>query len=131
MAQRGRFKLSIVAMSAVATLVLATPASAQMSPRSGQFTGGHDGHSNGHSDRHHGGGFSGHRDHHDHFAYFDGDSYGDYGFDNSSWHSDSYNDWWHDQPWRAYPRWLTSGTRQVCWYAGDTLVCPSESRRSE
>ena len=23
-----------------------------------------------------------------------------------SWASDSYNDWWHDRPDRAYPRWV-------------------------
>src|SRR4051794_27690477 len=26
-------------------------------------------------------------------------------YNNRSWNSDSYNDWWHDQPWRAYPAW--------------------------
>jgi len=25
---------------------------------------------------------------------------------NRSWDSDSYNDWWHDRPDRAYPRWV-------------------------
>ena len=25
---------------------------------------------------------------------------------NSSWNSDSFNDWWHDRPDRAYPRWV-------------------------
>lgn len=43
---------------------------------------------------------------------------------NQSWESDSYNDWWHDQPWRAYPHWMMHN--QGCarqWYAGDTLRC--------
>jgi hypothetical protein len=25
---------------------------------------------------------------------------------NSSWRPDSFNDWWHDRPDRAYPRWV-------------------------
>jgi len=25
---------------------------------------------------------------------------------NRSWASDSYNDWWHDRPDRAFPRWV-------------------------
>lgn len=27
-------------------------------------------------------------------------------YNNRSWQSDSYNDWWHDRPDRAYPRWV-------------------------
>src|SRR5687767_2161206 len=27
---------------------------------------------------------------------------------NSAWKSDSFNDWWHDQPHRSYPRWISS-----------------------
>ena len=26
---------------------------------------------------------------------------------NRSWDSDSFNDWWHDRPDRAYPRWVS------------------------
>ncbi len=43
---------------------------------------------------------------------------------NQSWNSDSYNDWWHDEPSRAYPHWMAHNrdcARQ--WYAGDTLRC--------
>jgi len=58
-----------------------------------------------------------------------GDNWGYYGgewalYNNRSWESDSYNDWWHDQPWRAYPRWITQNLgcdRQ--WYSGDVLRC--------
>ena len=58
-----------------------------------------------------------------------GDGWGYYGgewslYNNRSWESDSYNDWWHDQPWRAYPRWTTQNLgceRQ--WYSGDVLRC--------
>ncbi|MFL5239025.1 MAG: hypothetical protein ACJ8EL_15770 [Rhizomicrobium sp.] len=27
-------------------------------------------------------------------------------YNNRSWAPDSYNDWWHDRPDRAYPRWI-------------------------
>lgn len=31
------------------------------------------------------------------------------GYDiNQGWASDSYNDWWHDRPDRAFPRWLSA-----------------------
>jgi hypothetical protein len=38
-------------------------------------------------------------------AYLDAWSYYNPDF-NRSWDSDSYNDWWHDRPDRAYPRWV-------------------------
>lgn len=43
---------------------------------------------------------------------------------NQSWRPGSYNDWWHEEPWRAYPRWMQHN--QDCsrqWYRGDTLTC--------
>jgi hypothetical protein len=49
----------------------------------------------------------------------------DYSSDiNRSWDSDSFNDWWHDRPDRAYPRWMQKN--QNCdrmWYSADTLRC--------
>ena len=51
------------------------------------------------------------------------DYYRDYQGD-TAWQSDSFNDWWHDRPDRAYPRWV--GNNQSCqrkWFAGDTLRC--------
>lgn len=58
---------------------------------------------------------------------FDGvvyyDDYHEYQGD-SAWKSDSFNDWWHDRPDRAYPRWVANN--QNCerkWFAGDTLRC--------
>jgi hypothetical protein len=45
-------------------------------------------------------------------------------YNNRSWEPDSYNDWWHDRPDRAYPAWMRHNEgcpRQ--WYAGDTLRC--------
>lgn len=45
-------------------------------------------------------------------------------YNNRSWESDSYNDWWHDRPDRAFPRWMSRN--QDCarqWYAGNVLSC--------
>jgi hypothetical protein len=45
-------------------------------------------------------------------------------FNNRTFEPDSYNDWWHDRPDRAYPHWMQ--TNQNCarmWYSGDTLRC--------
>ncbi|HEY1142877.1 MAG TPA: hypothetical protein VGE68_02460 [Sphingomicrobium sp.] len=44
-------------------------------------------------------------------------------YNNRSWEKDSYNDWWHDNPDRAFPRWVTSGQCARQWYAADTLRC--------
>ena len=47
-----------------------------------------------------------------------GDGFGVYvgprdGYDlNRGWAPDSYNDWWHDRPDRAFPRWI--GQNQNC-----------------
>ena len=45
-------------------------------------------------------------------------------YNNQAFKSDSYNDWWHDRPDRAYPAWMRNN--QNCarqWYAGNTLRC--------
>jgi hypothetical protein len=45
-------------------------------------------------------------------------------YNNQSWQPTSYNDWWHEEPWRAYPAWMRRN--QDCaryWYSGDTLRC--------
>jgi hypothetical protein len=45
-------------------------------------------------------------------------------YNNRTWEADSYNDWWHDRPDRAYPAWMRRN--QGCarpWYSGDTLTC--------
>ena len=45
-------------------------------------------------------------------------------YNNRGWESDSYNDWWHDQPWRSYPRWVS--TNQDCarrWWSGGGWRC--------
>lgn|SRR4051794_10017729 len=43
---------------------------------------------------------------------------------NRSFDPEKWNDWWHDRPDRAYPRWLSRN--QDCarpWYRGDVLTC--------
>jgi hypothetical protein len=51
--------------------------------------------------------------------------YGGYDFDgNRSFDPQKWNDWWHDRPDRAYPRWMNRN--QDCarrWYSGDVLTC--------
>ncbi|HEU5286059.1 MAG TPA: hypothetical protein VFU20_06055 [Sphingomicrobium sp.] len=42
----------------------------------------------------------------------------------TAWRANSYNDWWHERPWRAYPRWVRSN--QDCervWQGGGTWRC--------
>ena len=58
-------------------------------------------------------------------AFFGGWGYYDPDF-NRSWDSDSYNDWWHDRPDRAYPRWVQHN--QDCapermWQGGGVWRC--------
>ncbi len=43
---------------------------------------------------------------------------------NRVWASDSYNDWWHDRPDRAFPRWVSQN--QNCerqWWSGAGWHC--------
>ena len=45
-------------------------------------------------------------------------------YNNRTWESDSYNDWWHDRPDRSYPRWIS--TNQDCqrqWWSGGGWRC--------
>ena len=45
-------------------------------------------------------------------------------YNNRSFESDSYNDWWHDRPDRAYPRWMQAN--QNCdrlWWGGGAWRC--------
>jgi hypothetical protein len=45
-------------------------------------------------------------------------------YNNRSWESDSFNDWWHDRPDRAFPRWLQNN--QNCdrlWWSGGGWRC--------
>ena len=45
-------------------------------------------------------------------------------YNNRTFASDSYNDWWHDRPDRAYPAWMRNNKNcERQWYAGATLRC--------
>jgi hypothetical protein len=45
---------------------------------------------------------------------------------NRSWEPDSFNDWWHDRPDRAYPRWVWHNhdcTEDRMWWSGAGWRC--------
>ena len=44
-------------------------------------------------------------------------------YNNRSFEHDSYNDWWHERPWRSYPRWVTSGGCDRLWWGGGNWRC--------
>jgi len=40
------------------------------------------------------------------------------------WRANSFNDWWHERPWRSYPAWVTRN--QNCerqWWSGGGWHC--------
>ena len=42
----------------------------------------------------------------------------------TAWRASSYNDWWHEQPERAYPRWMASNQDcQRLWWSGGGWRC--------
>ena len=43
----------------------------------------------------------------------------------TAWRSDSFNDWWHDRPDRAYPRWMQDNAKTCdrMWYSANVLRC--------
>jgi hypothetical protein len=42
---------------------------------------------------------------------------------NQSFKSDSYNDWWHDQPWRSQPAWVRNNTACRAYWSGGGWRC--------
>ena len=45
-------------------------------------------------------------------------------YNNRTWESDSYNDWWHDRPDRAFPRWMQHNDNcQRLWWSGGGWRC--------
>jgi hypothetical protein len=43
---------------------------------------------------------------------------------NQTWRPDSFNDWWHERPNRAYPAWVQRNRDcQRKWWQGETLTC--------
>jgi len=42
----------------------------------------------------------------------------------TAWRADSYNDWWHERPDRAYPRWLSTNSKcERLWWSGSGWRC--------
>ena len=39
------------------------------------------------------------------------------------WRSNSFNDWWHDNPSRAFPRWVQTGNCERMWWSGGGWRC--------
>jgi hypothetical protein len=72
-------------------------------------------------------GHDGHRNPRGDFAYAYPPEYYDANYDiNRSWKSDSFNDWWHDRPDRAYPRWVWHNhdcTVDRLWWSGAGWRC--------
>ena len=56
----------------------------------------------------------------DGFVYLDDREYqGD-----TAWRANSYNDWWHERPWRSYPRWVSSNRDcERVWQGGGVWRC--------
>jgi hypothetical protein len=47
-------------------------------------------------------------------------------YNNRGWDSDSYNDWWHDRPDRAFPRWVRNNrdcSPDRLWWSGAGWRC--------
>jgi hypothetical protein len=50
-------------------------------------------------------------------------AYRDYQGD-TLWRSDSFNDWWHDRPDRAFPRWVAGNAKcERLWWSGSGWRC--------
>ena len=118
-------RLLLTAAAAAATLTFASPAGAQSFASSSEgswgsrpFVGVPASNATGvHVHRRHGGGFAN--------GYYSSgyNDYGDYDA-NRSFDPDKWNDWWHDRPDRAFPRWMSRN--QDCarrWYSADVLTC--------
>ena len=51
--------------------------------------------------------------------FYDRDYQGD-----TAWRANSYNDWWHERPERAYPRWMANNQDcQRLWWSGGGWRC--------
>jgi hypothetical protein len=44
-------------------------------------------------------------------------------YNNRSFESDSYNDWWHDQPWRSQPAWVRNNRDCRRYWSGGGWRC--------
>jgi hypothetical protein len=127
---------TMVLAAAASLAAIATPADAQDRPGSGGFmlfnpsenpavdqwsassaaSFDRSGHRSGrHHDRHSDRGFDGP------VGWYGGDwAY----YNNRSFSSESYNDWWHDRPDRAFPRWMQNNQNcQRLWWSGGGWRC--------
>lgn len=76
-------------------------------------------------------GFGGHGDRGRHGRFDDGGAIGTWYeggewalYNNRTWEADSYNDWWHDRPDRAFPRWVMTNTNcERMWSSGSGWRC--------
>ena len=42
----------------------------------------------------------------------------------TAWRANSYNDWWHERPWRSYPRWVHNNSNcEREWQGGGVWRC--------
>lgn len=42
----------------------------------------------------------------------------------TAWRATGFNDWWHDQPERSFPRWMQNNANcERRWWGGDALRC--------
>lgn len=117
--------LMLLGAAALSATALSTPVAAEdwsgSSPSGFHHGDRHDG--DGHDARHHRrhGGSSGF------FVEYDAGAWALY--NNRGWDSGSFNDWWHDRPDRAYPRWVQdqrrSGTcdQDRMWWSGSGWHC--------
>lgn len=44
-------------------------------------------------------------------------------WNNQGFRSDSYNDWWHDQPWRSQPAWVRNNQSCRAYWSGGGWRC--------
>ena len=111
----------------IAAAAVAAPAAAQGGTAAAGFTGfsgvtvHHGGHFRGGFPRAIDGRRDGrrHRGSDDGFLVYDREYEGD-----TLWRAESYNDWWHERPWRAYPAWVTRN--QSCerqYWSGGGWTC--------
>jgi hypothetical protein len=111
----------LAAAGLIAAAAVTTPAAAQGGTAAAGFTG---------VTVHHGSGFTGrsfhgnrdrrrNRNFDDGFLVYDREYQGD-----TLWRAESYNDWWHERPWRAYPAWVNRN--QNCerqYWSGGGWTC--------
>jgi hypothetical protein len=117
-----------------ALLIVAVAAAAAMPAQAQDRMAFRAGADSGHSTRI-GGDFGGHRDgdrdHRGHHRPRDGGVVpwgwddGDWAYyNNRTWQSDSFNDWWHDRPDRAFPRWMQHNENcERLWWSGGGWRC--------